>query len=110
MDGMNGVKKRIGRKVNRQVTNELKQLIFDVVSRIVDHPDEVEVNVIPTTYKLIAELHTNPGDVGQVVGRGGEIAKALRSVVAAFGGRAKIRCEVEYVTEREKAMGAQTAP
>ena len=56
--------------------------IRDLLLKLVDHPEQVEVRVEaghPTLY----EARVAPDDIGQVVGREGRIVKALRTLVAA---------------------------
>jgi predicted RNA-binding protein YlqC (UPF0109 family) len=86
-----------------EVVAQLKDLIMVVARLVVDHPDAVEVHVVPAAYRLIAELHTDPRDVGQVVGRNAYLITSLRSFVAAFSGRVGIKMDLDFVTEHDNA-------
>ena len=58
-----------------------------LVRGIVDNPDEVRVELITTRRGRTLEVHVHPDDLGKVIGRGGRTATALRTVMAALGGR-----------------------
>lgn len=47
---------------------------------LVDHPDQVRVEVEPGATATL-NLHVAQEDLGQVIGRGGRIARALRTIV-----------------------------
>ena len=86
-----------------EVIEQLRELIMVVAKLVVDHPEAVEVNVVPAAYRLIAELHTDPRDVGQVVGRSAYLISSLRSFVAAFSGRVGVKMDLDFVTEHDNA-------
>lgn len=58
-----------------------------LVRGIVEHPDEVRVNLLTTRRGRTLEVHVHPDDLGKVIGRSGRTATALRTVTAAIGGR-----------------------
>jgi uncharacterized protein len=64
-----------------------------LVRGIVDHPDDVRVELVTTRRGRTLELHVNPDDLGKVIGRGGRTATSLRTVMAGIGGRG-IRVDV----------------
>lgn len=86
---------------------ELKALVTSLVQGIVDNPDQVSVNVIPATHRIVVELHTAPFDVGQVVGSGGRVASALRTLLAAYGGKNRFKVDLDYVTEKSNQVPAR---
>ncbi|EIE97998.1 RNA-binding protein [Saccharomonospora glauca] len=58
-----------------------------LVRGIVDHPDDVQVELITTRRGRTLEVHVHPDDLGKVIGRGGRTATALRTVMGSVGGR-----------------------
>lgn len=58
-----------------------------LVRGIVDHPDDVRVNLVTTRRGRTLEVHVHPDDLGKVIGRGGRTATALRTVMSGIGGR-----------------------
>lgn len=61
----------------------MKVLIESIVSRLVDHPDAIVVEEKEEPTKIVYHLTVHPDDVGQVIGKNGRIAKAIRTVVYA---------------------------
>lgn len=68
-----------------------------VVRRIVDHPDEVRVNVIETGSVVRLEVSVADGDMGRVIGRRGRVAGAIRTVVKAAASKDDVDVEVEFI-------------
>ena len=60
-----------------------KELVEFVVKNLVDHPEEVSVNMIEGEKSTILELHVASDDVGKVIGKQGRIAKAIRTILSA---------------------------
>ena len=62
---------------------DLKQILTDIASAIVDTPDAVNVteNVDGDNVELI--LTVSEDDTGMVIGRHGKIAKAIRQIMKA---------------------------
>ncbi|HEY4003562.1 MAG TPA: RNA-binding protein [Pseudonocardia sp.] len=58
-----------------------------LVRGIVDHPDEVQVEMVTTRRGRTLEVRVHPDDLGKVIGRGGRTATALRTVISGVGGR-----------------------
>lgn len=68
-----------------------------IVSYLVDHPDEVQIEEEETGRTVIYDLIVHPDDVGKVIGRGGRIARALRAVVKVAASREGQNATVEIV-------------
>jgi predicted RNA-binding protein YlqC (UPF0109 family) len=54
---------------------------------MVVHPADVTGEMVTNRRGRTLEVRVNPDDLGKVIGRNGRTAKALRTVVAALGGR-----------------------
>ena len=65
----------------------LESALEHLVRGIVDNPDDVTVDMVTGRRGRTLEVRVNPEDLGKVIGRNGRTAKALRTVVAALGGR-----------------------
>ena len=75
----------------------MKALIQTIVEPLVDHPEEVQVNVKEESSKMIYHLTVHPDDVGKVIGKNGRIAKVIRTVVYAAGSDAKKRIYLDIM-------------
>jgi uncharacterized protein len=65
----------------------LESVLEHLVKGIVDNPDDVTVDMVSNRRGRTLEVRVAPDDLGKVIGRNGRTAKALRTVVAALGGR-----------------------
>ncbi|CAA9362130.1 MAG: KH domain RNA binding protein YlqC [uncultured Frankineae bacterium] len=65
----------------------LENALEHLVKGIVDHPDDVDVEMVSGRRGRTLEVRVNPEDLGKVIGRNGRTAKALRTVMAALGGK-----------------------
>lgn len=73
--------------------------IIGVVRLLVNNPDSVKVNVIPSEHSITVELHTDPADVGQVLGKSGHLMDSIRSILSAFAGKNRLQVHFDYITE-----------
>ena len=71
----------------------LSEALEHLVRGIVDHPDDVAVDLIDNRRGRRLEVRVHPDDLGRVIGRNGRTAKALRQVVNGVGGKG-IRVDV----------------
>lgn len=65
----------------------LEAALEHLVKGIVDHPGDVTVDLVAGRRGRTLEIRVHPDDLGKVIGRSGRTAKALRTVVAAIGGK-----------------------
>ncbi len=65
----------------------LENALEHLVKGIVDNPDDVTVDMVSGRRGQTLEVRVHPDDLGKVIGRAGRTAKALRTVVAAIGGK-----------------------
>jgi predicted RNA-binding protein YlqC (UPF0109 family) len=77
----------------------LEEALEHLVRGIVDHPDDVRVDMIDNRRGQRLEIRVHPDDLGRVIGRNGRTAKALRQVINSVGGR-PIRVDVVDVDRR----------
>jgi uncharacterized protein len=65
----------------------LESALEHLVRGIVEHPEDVRVDLVTSRRGRRLEVRVHPDDLGKVIGRSGRTAKALRQVVAGIGGR-----------------------
>jgi len=76
----------------------MKELLEYLARGLVDSPDEVTViDVSEDDRTTVLELSVGEDDYGNVIGRGGRTASALRTVVKAAAQREKRRVFVDIV-------------
>lgn len=71
----------------------LEEALEHLVRGIVDHPDDVRVDMVDNRRGQRLEVRVHPEDLGRVIGRNGRTAKALRQAIAGVGGKG-IRVDV----------------
>ena len=75
----------------------VEDLLVYVARTLVEKPDEVRVERSERDGAVLLELHVAPDDVGKVIGKGGRIARSLRTLVRASGAKAGERRLLEIV-------------
>jgi uncharacterized protein len=73
----------------------VSELLAYLARELVDDPDAVAVETEERDDGLYLVLHVAPDDVGKVIGRGGRIARSLRTLVRASAVRDGRRVFVE---------------
>ena len=76
----------------------MKELLEFLARGLVEEPDAVIVTEVEEVEgELVLEVEVADDDLGRVIGRGGRIANALRSVMKAAATRAEKRVVVEIL-------------
>ncbi|MDQ3382237.1 MAG: RNA-binding protein [Actinomycetota bacterium] len=72
----------------------LEEALEHLVKGIVDHDGDVVVRRKNARHGDVLEVRVHPEDLGRVIGRRGRTASALRTVMGALAGGAKIRVDI----------------
>ena len=76
----------------------MRELLVYLAKALVDQPDKVEVEQFEEDDgTLVLELSVGEDDYGQVIGRGGRTAQALRTVVKAAAVKDNRRVLIDIV-------------
>jgi len=76
----------------------LRELLEELARRLVDRPEEVSVDQFEEDDgTVVLELAVAEDDYGQIIGKGGRTANALRTVVKAAAVRENKRVLVDIV-------------
>ena len=75
----------------------MKYLVKYMAEALVDHPEQVKVNVEEGESSIIFELKVAPDDVGKVIGKGGQTAKAMRKIISAAATKLKKKSLLQIV-------------
>jgi uncharacterized protein len=73
------------------------KLVRYLVTSLVDHPDEVGIEVKRTDSSVTYEVTLNTEDVGKVIGRQGRVIKAIRTLARAAGSTGEEHVDVEVI-------------
>lgn len=74
---------------------QLEELLLFLARSLVDEPEKVEVEGRETDSRVDLTLRVAPDEVGKVIGRGGRIVRAIRTVMKAASVKANKRVNVE---------------
>ena len=77
----------------------MKELVEEIVKAMVDYPDQVRVREVAGTGTSVYELRVAKSDLGKVIGKGGENAKAIRTILSAAGMKQKKRVGLEILED-----------
>jgi len=80
-----------------------------LVKAIVDHPDDVKIERKVDEMGVLLSLHVHAEDMGQVVGRQGATAKAIRSLLRIVGIKHDARVNLK-IEEPEGSTRGQRPP
>ena len=75
----------------------MKELLEYLARGLVEEPDQVHVNEVREDDSTVLELSVGEDDYGNVIGRGGRTASALRAVVKGAAARERRRVFVDIV-------------
>jgi len=75
----------------------MKELVEYVARALVDHPEDVSVRVVEGERTKVLELKVHPNDMGQVIGKQGRTAKAIRTLLSAAATKENVRAVLEIV-------------
>jgi hypothetical protein len=74
-----------------------KEFLEYIVKELVDHPSDVKVERKVDEMGVLLSLKVNPEDMGQIIGREGSTAKAIRNLVRIVGlkNHARVNLKIE---------------
>lgn len=76
---------------------DLQGLVEYIAKNLVEDPSQVKVEMMENANAITLELHVAPDDMGRVIGKGGRIANAVRTLVRVSAARAGKRVNLEIV-------------
>ncbi|MBI2636690.1 MAG: KH domain-containing protein [Parcubacteria group bacterium] len=75
---------------------ELDQEFLEfVVKSLVDHPDDIRVERTVDEMGVLLTLKTHPEDMGQIIGRSGNTARAIRTLLRVVGAKNNARVNLK---------------
>ena len=74
-----------------------KEFLEYIVKTLVDHPEDVKVDRRVDEMGVLLSLKVNPEDMGQIIGRAGATARAIRNLVRIVGlkNHARVNLKIE---------------
>ncbi|MEX0931401.1 MAG: KH domain-containing protein [Candidatus Paceibacterota bacterium] len=78
-----------------------------VVKALVDNPSDVKLNRVVDEMGVLITLDVNPEDMGKIIGRSGNTAKAIRTLLRVVGMKNNARVNLKI---NEPEGGSRPAP
>ncbi len=74
-----------------------KIFLENLVKELVDNPNDVKVERKVDEMGVLLSLRVNPSDMGQIIGRQGSVARAIRTLVRVIGlkNHARVNLKIE---------------
>jgi uncharacterized protein len=72
-----------------------QEFVEYIVKSLVDHPEDVKTERSVDEMGVLITLHLNPEDMGQVIGRQGQTAKSIRTLLRVVGAKRKSRVNLK---------------
>ena len=84
-----------------------QQFLEYVVKALVDNPNDVKINRTVDEMGVLLTLSVHKDDMGKVIGRSGQTAKAIRTVLRIVGMKndARVNLKIEEPEGSERSMG-----
>ncbi len=86
-----------------------KEFLEMVVKALVDHPADVKVDRKVDEMGVLITLDVNPEDMGKIIGRQGNTAKAIRTLLRVVGMKNNARVNLK-ISEPEGGLRSGGAP
>ena len=75
----------------------MKELVEVIVKTLVDNPNNVKVTEVMGNNVFIVEVRVDKGDMGKVIGKHGQTASAIRTILNATSAKLKRRAVLEIL-------------
>ncbi|MBR3163510.1 MAG: KH domain-containing protein [Clostridia bacterium] len=75
----------------------MKEILKTIVESLVENKDAVQINETEAEKSVTYEVKVADSDMGRVIGRQGKLAKSIRTVMKAAGGKEHKKVTVEFI-------------
>lgn len=75
----------------------MSELVKTIIIPLVEHPEQVEISETSDNSIITVEVRVAPEDMGRVIGKGGRVINAVRTVVKAAATKQNIKVFVEVL-------------
>lgn len=86
-----------------------REFLEYVVKALVDNPDDVKTDRVVDEMGVLLSLDVHPDDMGKIIGRSGNTAKAIRTLLRVVGMKNDARVNLK-INEPEGGTGGNRAP
>lgn len=87
-----------------------KEFVEYVLKTVVDNPDDVKVDRTIDEMGVLLSVSVNPDDMGKVIGKSGQTAKAIRTLLKVVGAKHDARVNMKIIEPEDGQGGGSAAP
>ncbi|MBS0621554.1 MAG: KH domain-containing protein [Verrucomicrobia bacterium] len=80
----------------------MDEFIAYIVKNLVEHPEEVRVDMRDVDGRLFIEVRAASEDLSRVIGRGGRTIQAIRTIAATAAARHSCRVRIDVIDEEQE--------
>lgn len=96
--------------MNDDVTHGVdRDFVEYVVKQLVSEPDSVKVTRTVDEMGVLITLEVSPADMGKIIGKSGQTAKALRVLLRVIGSKNNARVNLKIVEPGGKTVGVASS-
>ena len=75
----------------------MKELLREIITALVDYPEQVKVTEVEGEKTSVIELRVARADFGKVIGKKGRTAESIRTILSAASAKQDKRCILEIL-------------
>jgi predicted RNA-binding protein YlqC (UPF0109 family) len=75
----------------------MKDFVKKIAQALVDNPEQVKVTVVEGKSISVIELEVAKDDIGKIIGKRGNTANAIRTLLNAISGKERKRVTLEII-------------
>ncbi|MDK7187145.1 KH domain-containing protein [Facklamia hominis] len=79
---------------------QIEQLIHTIVEPLVDHPEELKIELGESEDFMEYNLILHPDDVGRIIGKKGRVIRAIRTIIYSVRNRDEKRARITIAADR----------
>jgi predicted RNA-binding protein YlqC (UPF0109 family) len=83
--------------VKNEVDNKLKDLTLRMAQAVVNKPGQVRIEATEGASMIVLELSVDPDDMGRVIGKKGQTASAMRTLLRSSAAQNGKRVNLEII-------------
>lgn len=87
-----------------------QEFVEFVVKSLVDNPDKVQTERSVDEMGVLITLKVDPKDLGQVIGRNGQTAKSIRTLLRVVGAKNQARVNLKIYEPEDSRRTRSSAP
>ncbi len=94
------VKEALAQAAEEELTigqERVVELLSYITVNLVEHPDDVNIDILHEGDRDVFRVKVHADDLGRVIGKGGQTARALRTLLLAVSARTDQRLGLEIV-------------